>query len=271
MVLVRRGVVDVDMDRTGGGPPVLLLGGISRQRMWAGLTDTLSDRYRVLTLDLHGQGATPAWPGTRSQTLADQVRLVHALTAGGTERIGIVGHSIGAAVALRAAVELDERVAAVVAVEPTAFALLGQAGRTESWRAVQHHRDRLRLLLAAGEIEEAARDSSDFWLGAGSWERYTPDERAPIEQGLHHRLAEWDAVTDPALTLAEVATAPAPTLLAVDPDTLVPVREVADVLTAARPDWERAELRGAGHFAPLTRPDLVHPLVEDFLDRHLRP
>jgi pimeloyl-ACP methyl ester carboxylesterase len=271
MVVVRRGIVDVDMDRIGAGPPVVLLGGIPRQVMWSGLADALADRYRVLTLDLHGQGATPPWRAPRRQTLADHVRLVHALTAGGTERIGIVGHSLGAAVALRAAVELDARVAALVVFEPTAFALLAGAGRTESWAAVRAERDRLRRTLAAGEIEEAARGSSDFWLGPLSWERFTPMERAPLEQGLEHRLAEWDAVTDPGLTLAEVATAPAPTLLVVDPETLPPVREVADVLTHARPDWERVELPGAGHWAPLTRPDVVHPLVREFLDRHLRP
>jgi pimeloyl-ACP methyl ester carboxylesterase len=269
MVVVRRGTVDVDMEREGAGPPVLLLGGIAKRRMWAGLAAALADRYRVLTLDLHGRGGTPPWRGDRRLTLAEQVRLVHALTAGSSERIGIVGHSLGAAVALRAAVELDERVAALVVFEPTAFSLLARAGRHESWDAVRAERDRLRGALEAGEIERAAEGSSDFWLGPRSWERLTAEQRAPIEDGLEHRLAEWDAVTDPGLTLADLATAPAPTLLGVDPQTLRPVREVAEILAEARPDWERVELPGAGHWAPLTRPDVVHPLVGDFLDRNL--
>lgn len=257
------------MDRVGAGPPVVLVGGIARQRLWSGLADALADRYRVLMLDVHGQGATPPWTGEHRLTLAGQARLVHALTAGGTERIALVGHSLGAAVALRAAVELDERVAAVVAFEPTAFALLAGAGRDESWRAVCAQRDLLRERLAAGDLAEAAEGSSDFWLGADSWQRFSPEQRAPIEDGLEHRLAEWDAVTDPALTLAEVATGPAPTMLVSDPQSLPPVREVTEVLAEARPDWVRADLLGAGHWAPLTRPDLVHPLVRDFLEQHL--
>jgi pimeloyl-ACP methyl ester carboxylesterase len=269
MVLVRRGIVEVDMDRVGAGPPVLLIGGIARRRLWSGLADALADRYRVLMLDVHGQGSTPPWPGERRPTLAGQARLVHALTAGGTERIALVGHSLGAAIALRAAVELDERVAAVVAFEPTAFALLAEAGRDDAWKAVCAERDRLRELLATGRIEEAARGSSDFWLGAGSWERFTPEQRAQVEDGIEHRLAEWDALVDPGLTLAEVATGPAPTLLVSDPQTVPAVRQVTEVLAAARPDWDRADLPGTGHLAPMTRPDLFHPLVRDYLERHL--
>jgi pimeloyl-ACP methyl ester carboxylesterase len=166
-------------------------------------------------------------------------------------------------------VELDERVAAVVAFEPTAFGLLAGAGREESWVTVRAERDRLRERLAAGEVEEAVRGSSDFWLGADSWGRFTAEQRAPIEDGIEHRLAEWDAVTDPGLSLADVATGPAPTLLVSDPETLRPVREVTEVLAEARPDWSRVDLPGAGHWAPLTRPDLVHPLVRDFLEQHL--
>lgn len=269
MVVVRRGIVEVDMDRVGAGPPVVLIGGIARQRLWSGLAEALADRYRVLMLDVHGQGATPAWTGEHRMTLAGQARLVHAVTAGSTERLALVGHSLGAAVALRAAVELDERVAAVVAFEPTAFALLATPGREESWAAVRAERDRLRARLAAGEREEAVRGSSDFWLGPGSWDRFTPEERAPIEDGIEHRLAEWDAVTDPGLTLADLATGPAPTMLVSDPETLRPLREVTEVLAEARPGWTRVDLPGAGHWAPLTRPDLVHPLVRGYLEEHL--
>ncbi|WP_345414274.1 alpha/beta hydrolase [Pseudonocardia xishanensis] len=266
---MRRGVVEVDMDREGAGPPVLLLGGAARGWLWSGLTARLADRYRVLTLDVHGQGDTPAWPAGLRQTLSHQVRLVHALTAGHEERIGVVGHSLGGAIALRAAVELDERVAALVVLEPTPFALLEQAGRTAAWEVVVAERERLRASLAAGDDEEAARGAADFWLGPGTWAGMGPEDRARVRFGLESRIAEWEAMTDPGLTLAEVATAPAPTLLAVDPDTLPPVREVADLLSAARPDWRRVELPGAGHLAPYTRPDLVGPLVEDFLDEHL--
>ncbi|WP_433505001.1 alpha/beta fold hydrolase [Pseudonocardia halophobica] len=270
MVLVRRGVVDVDVDRVGAGPPVVLLGSIAGgRRVWDPLADALLDRYRVLTLDLHGHGATPPWPGFRPQTLTDQVRLVHAVTAGSTERLGLVGHSFGGAVAMRAAVELGERARALVLVEPTPFALLARAGHDDLFDAVCASRDRLAEGIAAGRPDEAARELTDHWLGPGYWDALPAEHQASVVRGLAHRLAEFDAVTDPGLTLAEVATAEAPTLLIHSPDPLEPVRALVDVLGAARPDWERVELPGAGQWAPLTGAEELKPTISEFLDRHL--
>jgi pimeloyl-ACP methyl ester carboxylesterase len=270
MVLVRRGVVEVDVDRVGAGPPVLLLGSIAGgRRVWDRLADSLLDRYRVLTLEMHGHGATPPWPGSRPQTLTDAVRLVHAVTAGSTERLGLVGHSFGGAVAMRAAVELGERVRALVLVEPTPFALLARAGRDDLLDDVRRSRDRLRADLAAGRPEEAARELTDHWLGPGVWDGLPAERRAAIDRSLPHRLAEFEALTDPGLTLAEVATPEAPTLLVHDPGTLAPVRALVDVLGEARPDWERAAVPGAGQWAPLTAAETLNPLIGEFLDRHL--
>jgi pimeloyl-ACP methyl ester carboxylesterase len=269
MVVVRRGAVSVDVDRFGAGPPVLLVSGVSREVAWVELTEALRDDYRVLTVDVHGQGNTPPWTGPRRQTLSDQVKLLHAITAGSTEPLALVGHSFGADVVLRAAVELGARVAAVVAIEPTAFAVLPRAGRHAEYAQVAAERIRLGERLAAGEIEDAINGSTSFWVGE-RLARLPTHQRDVIERGMHHRLAEWDAVTDPVLTIDDLATSTAPTLVAHDPGTLPPVRAVAEVLAEARPDWERAELPGAGHLAPLSRPDLVNALVEDFLERHVQ-
>ncbi|MCE0765332.1 alpha/beta hydrolase [Pseudonocardia kujensis] len=270
MVLVRRGVVDVDVDRVGAGPPVVLLGSIAGgRRVWDPVADALLDRYRVLTLDLHGHGATPPWPGDRPQTLSDQVRLVHAVTAGSSERLGLVGHSFGGAVAMRAAVELGERVRALVLVEPTPFALLARAGRDDLFDAVCASRDRLRAELAAGRPDEAAREFTDHWLGPGVWDGLSAERRAAVLEGLRPRLAEFDAMTDPGLTLAEVATADTPTLLIHSRDPSEPVRALVDVLAEARPDWECVTLPGAGRWAPLTGAEELAPAIGAFLDRHL--
>ncbi|MFR9805799.1 alpha/beta fold hydrolase [Pseudonocardia sp. RS010] len=270
MVLVRRGVVEVDVDRVGAGPPVVLLGSVAGGRqVWDPLADSLLDRYRVLTLQMHGHGATPPWSGARPQTLTDAVRLVHAVTAGGTERLALVGHSFGGAVAMRAAVELGERVRALVLIEPMPFALLARAGRGDLLDDVRASRDRLRADLTAGRRDEGARALTDHWLGTGVWDRLPAEHRAAIHAALGHRLAEFDALTDPGLTLAEVATAESPTLLIHSPTPVEPVRALVDLLVGARPDWERAAVPGAGQGAPLTGAAAFGPLVGEFLDRHL--
>jgi pimeloyl-ACP methyl ester carboxylesterase len=201
--------------------------------------------------------------------LSDQVRLVHAVTAGGTERLGLVGLGFGGAVAMRAAVELGERARALVLVEPMPFALLARAGRTDLFDAVRASREQLRADLAAGRPDEAARGLTDRWVGPGVWDGLSAEHRAAVLKGLRSRLAEFDAVTDPGLTVADVATAGAPTLMIHSPDSSAPVRALIDVLSEARPDWERVELPGAGLWAPLTGATELARTIGPFLDRHL--
>jgi pimeloyl-ACP methyl ester carboxylesterase len=58
---------------------------------------------------------------------------------------------------------------------------------------------------------------------------------------------------------------PRSTLAVYDPGTVLPVREIAALLRRSCPGWTHREVPRAGHMAPLTRPDLINPLVDSFL------
>jgi pimeloyl-ACP methyl ester carboxylesterase len=45
----------------------------------------------------------------------------------------------------------------------------------------------------------------------------------------------------------------------------LPIREIAAILRRACPGWIHKQMPGGGHMAPLTRPDLINPLVGSFL------
>lgn len=255
-----------DVVDAGTGPAVVLLhSSVSGNRQWRRLTDDLTPRFRVLAINLLGYGSTPSWPGARPQTLDDQTALVHAALAGIEGPVGLVGHSFGGAVAMRAAVQLGGRVGALVLLEPNPFTLLARDGRFEAFAEAcalrdtvqQHGRDWL------GPAERFA----DYWLGDGSWAAMPESRRTAFAAALAPNVHEWDAVTDPDLTLDDVATSPAPTLLVSDPATRRTVGELAELLAAARPDWTVHHLPEGGHMAPLTRPDLVNPVVAGFLER----
>jgi pimeloyl-ACP methyl ester carboxylesterase len=59
---------------------------------------------------------------------------------------------------------------------------------------------------------------------------------------------------------------PPATLLAFDPAGVSPTREIAAIMRRFCPSWTFEEVRGAGHMAPFTRPDLINPLVRSFLE-----
>ncbi|MEP7105592.1 MAG: alpha/beta hydrolase [Chloroflexota bacterium] len=92
-------------------------GTFSDRRAWLKQVGALSNRHRLLLLDPRGVGETPD-PGTPfgPDDLADDV--VAAMDAAGVERAHLVGHSLGAHLALLMAARWPDRARRVVAVAP---------------------------------------------------------------------------------------------------------------------------------------------------------
>jgi pimeloyl-ACP methyl ester carboxylesterase len=57
------------------------------------------------------------------------------------------------------------------------------------------------------------------------------------------------------------------TLLVRAAQTRRPIRELRELLFDAALGWRLVEVPDAGHMAPITRPELVNPIVVDFLER----
>lgn len=256
----------VDVLEAGEGPPVVLLhSSVSGNRQWKALIADLRDRHRVLAINLLGYGSTPPWPGDRPQRLTDQAALVHTVLADVDEPVALVGHSFGGAVAMRAAVELGDRVRALVLLEPNPFALLTAVHRDEAFAEAAALRDHVERHSGAGQWEAVAERFADYWLGDGAWDAMPAGRRAAFVAALPPQPFEWAAVLDPDLTLTEIADLEPPTLVVHDPATRRPIREIVEVLREARPDWSFHQLAEGGHMAPLVRPDLVNPVVASFL------
>ena len=60
----------------GCGPAVVCMhSSASSSAQWRPLMDRLAGRFHTLAVDLYGSGKTPAWPGHRPLTLADEAAL----------------------------------------------------------------------------------------------------------------------------------------------------------------------------------------------------
>ena len=100
----------VRYEDVGEGPPVVLVHGFaSSLENWLTVTPALRGSHRVISLDLKGFGWTDRPEGDYSP--AAQAALVFALMDHlGVEQAAVVGHSWGASVVLRMALEKPERV-----------------------------------------------------------------------------------------------------------------------------------------------------------------
>ncbi len=246
---------------------MLVHSSVSGARQWRRLMDDLKDRFRVRAVNLFGYGDTPPWHGEATQTLADQARLVEAAVPADADEVAVVGHSFGGSVAMKTAASMRGRVTKLVLLETNPFYLLRQAGRTEAFAQALALRDCIKTFGARGEWETAAEKFADYWNGPGTWAGTPPERRAAFAQAIQPNFFEWDAVMDES-TPAEQWTKllPRATSVVHDPGTVLPIREIAEILRQASPGWTYREIAGGGHMAPLTRPDLVNPAVAALLD-----
>lgn len=251
-------------DEGAGEAVVLIHSSASGNRQWRALTDALKDRWRVLAINLYGYGETTPWPGMAPQSLYAQAQLVLALCEG-LGKVSLVGHSFGDSVALKAALMLGPRVESLVLLEPNPFWLLKQAGRTDAYLEARALRDHVKCYGALGDWPKVAERFADYWNGDGAWASMPGKRRAAFAASLPPNFHEWDAVMDEQTPIESFKAIHARTLLLSDKATRLPIREIADLFSRVCGHWTFRYLEEGGHMAPLTRPELVNPVVSDFL------
>lgn len=258
----------VDRVEAGSGPVVVLVhSSVSGARQWRRLMDDLEDRFHLIAVNLFGYGGTAAWSGPEAQSLEDQAALVEAALPDRDGRLCLVGHSFGASVAMRAAAKLGGRVDRLVLLEPNPFYLLEHHGRREAFAEISALCTLMKAKGAAGEWTAAAERFADYWGGTGTWAAMPEARRAAFTEALKPNFHEWDAVMQETTTLDAWAEAlPRETLVVSARQTVRPIREIVGLLREACPAWRFEEVADGGHMAPLTRPDLINPIVAAFLD-----
>jgi len=267
MPVLAHGDLEIEHSDAGDGPAVVLVHcSVSGIRQWRSLTETLSGSYRVRALNLYGYGATTRWPEGETQTLEAQARLVVAACEGLGEPVALVGHSFGGTVALKAATLLGRRVGSLVLIEPNPLYLLAQGGREEEHAEVCALRDHVKRFGALGDWEAVGERFAEYWVGEGAWGAMPDARRAAFAELLPPNFHEWDAALDEPTTVAELAAIECRTLVMSDPATRRPIRAIAEILAGACPGWTFHDIPAGGHMAPLTRPDLVDPVIRAFLD-----
>ena len=251
----------LQVESGGAGSDIVLIHGWGMNGgVWATLVPVLAREYRLHVVDLPGHGRSAYDPG--QSALVDWARAVRrAVPAGATW----VGWSLGAQVAIRAALDAPDTVARLVLVAGTPRFVQGP-----DWPHAM-----------AREIFEqfAANLASDH---AGALERFLALQVRGAEharetlrwlrQEVHERPRPQDAALDDGLRLlletdlrSQLRQLSQPTLwLLGERDTLVPV-EMGHELATLQPAAEVLVIGGAAHAPFLSHPARSRGLLARFL------
>lgn len=243
-----------------GGQITLVHGSLDRSAGLLKLSRRLGDRYRVTRYDRRGYGrSTPSsGPFGVDAHVTDLTTLLESVGSAGHPNV-VVGHSYGGNVALALAARRPDLVDAVVTYEtplswrswwPTDSAGSDAVG----WSA---------------DPEEAAERFMRRLIGDERWERLPASTRrsrrregaAMVGELVDLRTrAPWDAsaITMPVLAMHGELGQPYH-------------RRGAESIATDVPHGECATVVGAKHPGPNTHPDEVAALIDDFIERRVRP
>jgi len=241
----------------GSGPTLLLLHGWScRQDFWDRQIEALAAGHHVVTLDLPGHGASPAGKEDRAWSMeafgGDVVAVADAV---GARDLVLVGHSMGGAVAVEAALALGPRCRLLLGVDTFNEAAFYAA-------------------RPAAEIAgRCTRFRSDY---SGTMAGMIGAITAPgIDPAIVEAIAAGMADIDVDVSLAVLEALLAWDIKAKWPDLAVPAVTINSALLAERnelldlPRLEIQLMEGVGHFPMLEDPEAFNALALAILARHL--
>jgi pimeloyl-ACP methyl ester carboxylesterase len=259
----------------GDGPPAVLLHATGfLARLWQPIAEALSGRFHVYAYDARGHGDSdkPA-SGYGWVRFADDLKSF--LDALGLRRILAIGHSMGgASVAYLAATE-PEYVSSAVLVEPIIFPPLvgsgsgrlvaGAARRRMVWPSpeelIRSYRARPTFANWKEDVLRLYAEHGTFQREDGQFELKCPGK---IEAELYRNSLSrdtWDLLPDvrcPTLVLRGEHT-----------DHLLAV--TSERVAGHIPDAGLVTIAGAGHFAPMERPESVSAEITAFLEQGAAP
>ena len=238
----------------------------SSSAQWKPLMERLADRFRLLAIDLYGSGRTPQWHGSQALTLADEVALLEPALSTANEPFHLIGHSYGAAVALKTALTCGRKLRSLVIFEPVFISvLLKEHPRHPGALEIMAARRGVREAADAGNAEASAQRFVDYWGGNGSWAQIPQARRPAALQALAGLDAQWDALLGEPTKLAAFAGLEVPTLLMVGACSPASSRAVAALLAGTLPNVRVMEIDGVGHMGPITHAEQINAAIESFL------
>jgi pimeloyl-ACP methyl ester carboxylesterase len=267
-------------------PPIVMVHGLGGSHLnWVRVARPLTERNRVITIDLPGFGFSPA-AGRRTSIEANTKvldRFINEIIGG---PVILMGNSMGGAVTILEAAASPQAVAAVVLVDPALprpaevpdrqvaaqFLMYALPGVGEAFMDISRRSrtDREFVERVINLCFADPRRSSPELMDAATElvayrRRHMPNQDAAFLQAARSVLR---AGLRPRQFKNTMRSLVQPVLLIHgDRDRLVPIA-AARIASAANPKWDTEFLHDVGHTPQLETPDAVIRAVERWLDRH---
>ena len=237
-----------------GAPVVMVHCMLARHESLLPLAGAIGGQGRLF--DLPGHGRSPDWDGAQDYQ-AQAVAWAAACCDGPAH---LIGHSFGATVALRLALDRPDLVTRLTLIEPVYFAAArGTPAHADHAAGFRPFLD----AMAADDHSRAAATFNALW-GALPWDRLPPRTQSYLMDRIHLVRASASAIEDDRdgiTTTACLAQVTVPVTLIRGADSPPVIAAIHAALADRLPDAVDHVVAGAGHMLPLTHIAEVAALI----------
>lgn len=251
---------------TGARRALLLHCTFAHSGAWKALMGLLADDLTMQAMDLPAHGRS----GPRDFSCSWQsqsVAMALELAKSGPTPVDLIGHSFGATVALRLAVEQPDLVRSLILIEPVFFSAAREDNRPEYDAHMKDH-GAFYDQLVAGNYEAAARGFSDMWGGPLKWEDQSQAQRDYLIERIELIKDSGNTalgVGEDHIPLSALAGLDLPVLLIEGATSEPIIGAVQSVLHKTYRNAKRVIVEGAGHMVPITHPKIVAKEIRAFM------
>ncbi|MDU8927278.1 alpha/beta hydrolase [Alisedimentitalea sp. MJ-SS2] len=250
----------------GAREALLIHCSLAHSGAWKGVAGLLADQLHMRAFDLPGHGRSDDWPGD-----VDVQELATAMAAdlvGSEGPMDIIGHSFGATVALRLAIEHPAMVRSLVLIESV---MVAAALADDEVGASQHLADMAGYAdaVARGDREAAAREFMKEWGDGTPWEKLPEAQKAFLVNRIHLIEANDETVMkDQPRILARklIEQVKVPVLLIRGAQSSPIVAPIHAAIYRRLPQAHSLSIEGAGHMVPMSHPEAVAREIAGFLE-----
>ena len=244
----------------GGTRPVLALHcSLAHAGAWSGVADHLSG-VTVTALDQPGHGRAPDWDGVtdlHGLTTRQSIEMAEAIGQGAA--VDVIGHSFGATVGLRIALERPDLVRSLVLVEPPLFAA-ARAGESPVFAPFRAEHLAVAQALAEGRRADAASMFHQAWGNGAVFADLPARQQQYMIDRIHFIAAQNPVLLEDTAGLLHhmgLESIGVPVLLVEGSASPAIVGAVQNELARRLPQVTRLVVPGAGHMVPITHVDQV--------------
>ncbi len=180
--------------------------------------------------------------------------------------IHLVGHSYGAAVAIKLAMAFPERFSSLTVYEPVLFSLLFSNPNTQQMAGeVMRVMSNIQIDCRLGQRNDATRKFIDFWSGPGTWNQFPGKRQTEISARIEVVLSNSTVLLAEQDTLRKLGELSIPTLCLYGLQSPSLSIKISEMLGKIMPDIMLQSQVEMGHMGPITHGQQIDQLVKDFI------